>query len=323
MIPRFFRQLPGQCRSLSAPSGMRGLLAAALLCLNQPCPGQTVAEDAGRILGLIDNMEQAWSAISDYSKVVEKTERLISGEVKSQTVFVKFRRPDQFYMKIVDGPGEGSELIYPSRPGSELAVAHAGGLKGGLARLLQKTVILRAIVPTEFRLDDPSIISGQHQTVPDSSLGETIRNLAANIRLAIRDGDGRLQLRQDCDYNGDCPWRLDAELPAAAGQEYVVRPGDTLWTIASEHDRPMYVILYNNPAMRGPGDLKVGQTLFIPKYYAASGSVWISAQNGLLTQLDVYDSDGRLYERYVYKMLHINPGLTDADFDTSNPEYRF
>lgn len=299
------------------------MFAVTLLCCSSPGHAQTTPLEAPPLLALLTEMEQAWAAIDDYTVRVAKTERLADGKVTEQTVAVKFRRPDHFYMKVIDGPGKGGELIYPAAPGLTLAVAHAGGIKGGVARFLRKTVILRGMVPTEFRLDDPSIIKGQHQTVLDSGLGATIANIAANIRLAIREGDGRLSLRQDCETGDACQWRIDAELPASAGQTHVVQQGETLWTIASDYRRPMYVIFYNNPQLRSPAEIEVGQELFIPRYYAASGTVWVSAQSNLLTRLEIYDAGGNLYERYVYLEMQTNVGLGDRDFDTANPDYRF
>jgi outer membrane lipoprotein-sorting protein len=37
----------------------------------------------------------------------------------------------------------------------------------------------------------------------------------------------------------------------------------------------------------------------------------------------VYDWDDRLIEHYRYTNIQINPGLTDLDFSTENPNYDF
>ena len=163
------------------------LLSLALLplwhCVAVPAHADGAAFDDA--LALLADMEQAWSQVDDYTKLVEKTERLVNGDVTQQTVFVKFRRPNQYYMIVLAGPNKDGELIYPAREGSDLAVAHAGGFRGGLARFLQKTVILRKVVPTEFRLDDPSLGEWQHQTANDASIGATIDRIADNVRRAM------------------------------------------------------------------------------------------------------------------------------------------
>jgi len=284
---------------------------------------EPAAEDARAVLSLLDAMERAWTGIADYTAEVDKTERLIDGRVTRQRVLLKFRRPGDYYLKVLEGPGKGGELIYPKDADTPVAVAHAGGFKGGLARFLQKTVVLRRIVPTEFSLEDPAIISGQHQTVLDTSPGATIRRISANIRAAIESGEGEIRLDRECGGDGACLIRMDVALPATAGSWHDVRAGETLWTIATDHDTPMYVIWYNNPGMHNPTDVEPGESVFVPRYYAASGSVWVSADSHLPVKVEILDAEGRLYERYVYSEIGTNSGLSDLDFDVSNPDYRF
>ena len=275
------------------------------------------------VLGLLADMEQAWSQIEDYSKLVDKTERLVNGDVTEQTVFIKFRRPGQYYMTVLEGPNKDGELIYPAREGSDLALAHAGGFKGGFARFLQKTVILARVVPTEFRLDDPTLGEWQHQTATDTSIGATIAQIAGNVRRAIENGEGEIAVSDECDDSGNCLLKLDFSLPAEVGETHEVVKGETLWSIAADYGRPMYVIWYNNPTVRGPRKLKPGQTVFVPRYYSARGTVWVSPESLLPQRIEIFDAEGRLYERYTYRDLQLNIGLTDLDFDPENPDYRF
>jgi outer membrane lipoprotein-sorting protein len=285
--------------------------------------GSAAASDVDKVLSLLADMEDAWSDIVDYTKRVDKTERLVGGEVTEQTVFIKYRRPGDFYMTVLDGANKGGELIYPSREGSTMAVAHAGGFKGGLARFLLKTVVLSGVVPTEFRLDDPLIGKRQHQTVLETSLGATIARIARNVRMAIENGEGTISIRQECRDAARCQLRLDFELPPTAGQMHEVQAGETLWTISSSYDQSMYTIWYNNRDVKGPEKVDPGQTLFMPRYYAARGTVWVSADSSLPTRIEILDASGELYERYVYSDVQINIGLTDLDFDSKNPDYRF
>ena len=296
------------------------LVVAALAWL---LPGLAAADGADDVLSVLDEMEQNWAQIQDYTKQVAKTERLVDGDVTEQVVVVKYRRPGHFYMKVLEGPNKSGELIWPVREDSELAVAHAGGFKGGLAKFLVKTVIFRKMVPTEFALDDPQIGEWQHQTVPDTSIGATIAQIARNVRLAVENNEGKVALSQDCAGDAPCLVRLDFEFPADSGQTHKTVEGETLWGIAEAYDRPMYVIWYSNPHVKGPRKVKAGQELFIPTYYSARGSVWVAPDSLLPTRIEIFDADGRLYERYIYNDVQINVGLTDLDFDPQNPDYRF
>jgi outer membrane lipoprotein-sorting protein len=275
------------------------------------------------VLEFLSAMEQAWSAINDYSKVVDKTERLVNGDVTQQTVFIKFRRPGHYYMTVLEGPNKNGELIYPARDGSDLAIANAGGFKGGLARFLQATVILRKMVPTEFRLDDPQLGEWQHQTVTDTSIGATISRIARNVRRAIEFGEGEIGAARDCDESDNCLFRLEFSLPTDVGIYHEIQEGENLWSIAEAYDRPMYMVWYTNPGIRHPRKTRPGKTLFIPRYYAARGTVWVSPESLLPTRIEIFDANGELYERYVYRDVKLNIGLTDLDFDPENPDYRF
>jgi outer membrane lipoprotein-sorting protein len=39
--------------------------------------------------------------------------------------------------------------------------------------------------------------------------------------------------------------------------------------------------------------------------------------------VEIFDWQNELVERYGYRDLRLNPGLTDADFDPKNPAYGF
>jgi LysM repeat protein len=166
-------------------------------------------------------------------------------------------------------------------------------------------------------------VNGQHQTVPDSNLGNTIQRIAANLRKAVELGDGQLSLDRECSGAGKCFLRINATLPADSGIRHEVVEGESLWTIANRYNSSMYVILYNNPKMKDPADTRPGQTVFVPTYYAPQGSIWVAEDSKLLAKVEIFDSDGQLYERYEYLRIDTNVGLTDADFDPDNPEYRF
>ena len=187
----------------------------------------------------------------------------------------------------------------------------------------KKTFVFRNLVPTEFSLQDPAIVRGQHQTIFESNLGRTIELIAKNIRTAARIGEGDMRIGEECSKDQDCSYRIDFELPASAGVLHKVEDGESLWTLATRYDCPMYVIWYNNPAMQDPTDVNPGQTIFIPRYYAAKGHILISRESGLLEKLEIFDQEGRLYERYVYTAVQTNVGLTDQEFEIDNPNYKF
>ncbi|MDA9981844.1 DUF1571 domain-containing protein [Gammaproteobacteria bacterium] len=276
-----------------------------------------------KVLELVTSMEASWAKVNDYTKVIEKTERLIDGSVKYERGTMKFRKPDQHYLRVDEGMNEGSEIIYPMPGGKNLAIAHPGGLTGSMIRIMTRTPLIKGLVPTIFSIRDPKIIKGQHHTIADSNLGSVIRLISSNLRTAARYAEGSVQLYTDASFDGRPVYKIQITLPGNVGTRHVVRRENNLWTIAQKYNQNRYVILYHNANVLSSVDPGSGQVIFIPRYYAPRGDIWVSKQSLLPVKLEIYDSDGNLYESYVYSSIEINPGLTDLDFDPWNPAYRF
>lgn len=58
-------------------------------------------------------------------------------------------------------------------------------------------------------------------------------------------------------------------------------------------------------------------------YYCYRAVINIDTESKLPIKASIYDWDGLLIEDYEYENLKLNAGLTDADFNPKNPEYRF
>ena len=276
-----------------------------------------------QVLWLVVSMESAWDKITEYTKDIEKTERLVDGSLKYESGSLKFRKPNHHYLHVDKGVNAGSEIIYPLAGGKNLAIAHPGGVTGSLFRLITRTPLLRGLVPTVFSVEDPRIVEGQHHTIVGSNLGSVIQLIAFNLRTAARHAEGSVYVHNDAAFDDRPAYRLDVTLPEAAGVRHIVHTGENLWTIAQKHNQNMYVIRYNNSNVLSSVDPKPGQVLFIPRYYAPRGYIWICKQTLLPIKLEILDPDGNLYESYVYSNIDLNPGLSDTDFDPKNPAYRF
>lgn len=58
-------------------------------------------------------------------------------------------------------------------------------------------------------------------------------------------------------------------------------------------------------------------------YYAGRVVIQVDETHLLPLRTEVYDWNNQLLERYEFKALKINPGLTDWDFDTRNSSYEY
>ena len=296
-----------------------------LILYSAPISPSRAAEQVSpsQVLWLVASMESAWGKITEYTKDIEKTERLVDGSLKYERGSLKFRKPDHHYLHVDKGVNAGSEIIYPLADDKNLAIAHPGGIPGSLFRLITRTPLLRGLVPTVFSIEDPRIVKEQHHTIVGSNLGSVIQLIAFNLRTATRYAEGSVYIQYDAAFDDRPAYRLDVTLPGAVGVHHIVRSGENLWTIAQKHNQNMYVIRYNNSNVLSSVDLHPGQVLFIPRYYAPHGNIWICKKNLLPIKLEIHDLDGNLYESYVYSNIDLNPGLSDEDFDPRNPDYRF
>jgi outer membrane lipoprotein-sorting protein len=58
-------------------------------------------------------------------------------------------------------------------------------------------------------------------------------------------------------------------------------------------------------------------------YYCFRAVIYFDVETRIPTKVMIYDWDDELVENYGYEDLRLDAGLTDADFDPGNPEYRF
>jgi outer membrane lipoprotein-sorting protein len=58
-------------------------------------------------------------------------------------------------------------------------------------------------------------------------------------------------------------------------------------------------------------------------YYCMTALIDVDRELRLPIYAEIFDWDGQLVERYGYVDLHLNPGLTNEDFDANNPAYGF
>jgi len=293
-------------------------------------PGDSVVEERQdpqvnleRTLRIVESMEDAWENVTDYTAVIAKKERFRDGTVKSQRVLVKFRKPADQYLGVREGPNKGAELLYPTGGGNDLILGHPGGFTGTVARFLRRLPGIRRAVPEEFSIEDPRLLKGQHHTILDLNLGKMVRLIAQAVRTSAEYGEGQIIVHPSEDVDGRPAEVLELLYPPDAGFMLTVQQGDTLFTVARESGQDVFAILYNNPEIGGATDLRAGQRIFVPRYYAARAVVWIGHEPRLPLRLEIYDGQGRLYESYEHSELAINVGLTDMDFDRRNPEYHF
>jgi Protein of unknown function (DUF1571) len=273
------------------------------------------ARPVAEAMPLLEEMERAWEQVGDYTSTLLKTERFIDGTITDERGVIKFRKPDQLYLHVLEGANAGAELLYP-KPGTDSVIlGRPGGVTGAVAGFLVKVPAIGKLVPYEFNLDDGRLMDGQHHPLPDSTIAGMMRLISVNLRTATRHAEGSVCFHPVELVDGQPAAKIEVRFPSDVGTWHTTREGETLWTIGGDYGQDRYVILYNNPSMDAENALAPGQRIFVPRYYAPRAVVWISRSLNLPLKLQMFDGENRVYETYSNLDLRVDVGLTSEDFD--------
>jgi outer membrane lipoprotein-sorting protein len=78
--------------------------------------------------------------------------------------------------------------------------------------------------------------------------------------------------------------------------------------------------IFGRPARRIEGRLPADPR---KGYYAPRVVLDVDLESKLPIQIEIYDAEDRLLEKYGYENLQVNVGLSALDFESTNPDYRF
>jgi len=294
----------------SAGPGAYALMMAAALSLAVATAGaQALVEapvpGAARIESLLQQSFNAMAGVYDYRGTLVKQER-IGDELVEQTIAFKFSRPFKVYVKYGE-PHEGREGLYVRGDNRDRLRAHKGSVPDLAVSLDPRGRVAMA---------------GNHHPITSFGLERMLELAAANIRKAIERKDATIRLSDGGLVHGEPSWRIDIE--SRSGGRYVTAERyEDLWELADRVGQNMYVILHHNEDIESPKDIRAGQKVFVPHYYASRGEYFIGKRTFLLIKAKSWDHRGQLYESYEYPELVLNPGLEDRDFDHRNEDYDF
>jgi len=120
--------------------------------------------------------EAAYDRVTSYTAVFHKQQRVAGELLRKETILLKCRRtPFSLYMKWIEKPYKGSELLYVAGWNEDRARAHRGG-------------ILRFVT---FNLDPrhPGLMADNLRPVTSTGIGYLLESVATNIRKAIKAGE--------------------------------------------------------------------------------------------------------------------------------------
>lgn len=201
------------------------------------------------------------------------------------------------YLRVLDGPRKGAQVLYGPPWNDGLAKIHYLG----------------------FTLDlDPLgslMLSGHHHPLDQIGLPALAEKLLAMLRRGAEDGTGSIT----CSLEG-ANARLEFSLPWQTTPVHAAR-GENIHALGRRVQMDPFFILYSN-GFKSWQRLREGQQLQVPRYYGTRVVLDIHGPSATPLSLHVYDAMGRLYERYTWSELRVGT-LSEQDFDDENPDYGF
>jgi hypothetical protein len=274
-------------------------------------PGQTD-------VSLWERVEKAMTSIQQLRYVLVKRERPLPDKelTPDETFAVKFRKPYDIYMDVLEGPNAGRHYLY--RDGWPYLKVHVFG------RLLQWMV---PNIPPISRL----ALSGTHHPISDASYAATCDFVRSGLlrNKTMREQDPthpaiHIDPVQEVIDDG-VPSYYYRSLNPDLFRTYTATPEDkTTFDLSRKLETAPHLFVYYNPdKLKNFDDVRPGMTLRYPLYYARVTEFWIDKKTLLLHHIRVTDFNGKLYEEYLYRDLVTDSaaGLTDHDFDPKNPDY--
>jgi len=259
---------------------------------------------------LLRTMAHAIDDVRDYTMTLISQEWNGDGMGPAETLATKWARPFKVYYKRLTAPHVGREILF------------ADGWNDG------KLKVSLHVWPMNLGVNvnphgDLAMADNKHP-IDESSLIYFVGIVLDNFRRAdergeamAEDGGHETILGRDC--------RRVRIVTSQSAISYTLSRGETLWDVAKRFKVAMAPVLHENRDLGWavPGDAKPGQTIRVPRYYAARIDLWIDDALSLPLVAEIYDERGAMFERFEHRDLRVNVGLGPLDFSPENPAYRF
>lgn len=153
------------------------------------------------LLALLKRMEASYAKVQDYSAIFRKHERVKGVLLPEESIYLKFKKPLQIYMKWVDGPTK--EAIYVEGSNKNRVIAHTGaGLTWNL---------------------DPNgsiLIAGNRHAITDIGFGFILKVMNTNFHMAIKNAEIEITRMGEESYEGRPAIVVEAKFSSGGGREY-------------------------------------------------------------------------------------------------------
>ena len=248
-----------------------------------------------KLLNQIDNLQTLkWSL-----KVIER----IEGKPKYYGSSVKLQlNPRKVYINI-----KGTELLWLAGKNNGKALVHPNSFPYFNLNLDPAGSLMR---------------DGQHHSIHEMGftyMGQIIKQFELK---AQKNFESVFVFQGEEKHNNQKCYKIQIQNPGFAFNNYVVKKGEDMISIARKYFVNEFMILENNPKFDDYNDVKEGDILRIPNAYAKNVTLYIDKLNYMPIGIRVEDDKG-LYEQYDYSSLQVNPKIAEEEFTRNFKEYNF
>jgi outer membrane lipoprotein-sorting protein len=131
-----------------------------------------------------------------------------------------------------------------------------------------------------------------------------------------------LQIETDTVSKGRSFYRVVINQSDFHFDDYTVKKGETMVTIATKLLVNDYMILEANPTYKHFDDVHEGDVIKVPNVFGKKIELYVDKINFLPLVQIIYDNKG-LYSRIEFSSFVLNPAFTNLDFSRNNKKYGF
>ncbi len=166
----------------------------------------TAAGPVDAVLSLQEQMESSYARINDYQAIFHKQERVEGELLPEETILLKFQKPFKIYMKWVEEPLKGSEVLFEQGKNDNKLIAHRGGILG---------VVTLSLDPKGY-----TAMQGNRHPITEAGLGFTIQQMRRNIDMALEYGEFEIIRMSEEVIKGRPVTVVEARFNAGGGRKY-------------------------------------------------------------------------------------------------------
>lgn len=273
-------------------------LCAEMKTTSTPLADLLASPVASPVARSLIKMKNAVDALEDYSFIHHQQERFKLELGPLIKMRVKFSKKHGTYLKILEGPKKGAEVIYRRGWNNNRVKVHPGSFPDITVNLSPR---------------GSALMNGQHHSIEEAGFRNIVDRLLnspeeCKQNFSFQPGSEKTPIR----FEFIAPWKVKLES---------VKKDEDLWSFSERFETDPYLILHIN-GLRNFDDTSEGTRLKVPTCYAPKTLLSLDPKTFLPMQLEIFDDQNHLYEHYHWTEVSAAP-MSALDFDPSNKEYDF